>query len=45
MQTKGQREGQVKKGHRMKILHECRVTPVIWVIWDTKFDGDIRFQI
>ena len=29
----------------MKTLHECRETHVLWAIWDTEFDGDIRFLI
>ena len=26
-----------------EMLHECRVTNVLWVIWDVEFDGDIHF--
>ena len=29
----------------MKILHECRVTHVLYVIWEVEFDGDTHFYI
>ena len=38
--SKGQGQGQVKKGHQMKMLHDCHVTHVLRVIWD---DGGIHF--
>ena len=25
------------------MLSKCRVTHVLWVIWDAEFDGDIHF--
>ena len=28
----------------MKIMHERRVTPVLWDIWDEEFDDDVRCQ-
>ena len=34
---------QVKSGHRMKMLHGVRVTRVLLVTWDVKFDGVIHF--
>ena len=38
--SKGQ--GQVKQGHQMKMLHERRVTHVLWATWDIAFDGGIH---
>ena len=26
-----------------EMLHECRVTHVVWVIWDVEFDSGIHF--
>ena len=28
----------------MKILHECHVTHVLWVIWDAEFDSGFIFK-
>ena len=42
---KGQGQGQVNLGHHIKMLHECRATRVLWVIWDAEFDGDIISKI
>ena len=29
----------------MKMLHECRATHVLLVIWYAEFDGDIDFYV
>ena len=29
----------------MKMLHECRATHALWVIWDAEIDGDIHFEV
>ena len=41
--SKGQRQGQLKKVHQMKMLHENRATHA--VILDAEFDGDIHLKI
>ena len=41
--SKGQ--GQVKHGHQMKMLRECRTAHVLWVIWDVEFTGGITFLL
>ena len=38
-----QRQGQIKLGHQVKMLRECRTAYVLWVIWDAEFDDDIYF--
>ena len=40
---KGQGQGQVKQGHQMKMLHVCRATHVLLVIWNAEYDGGIHF--
>ena len=45
MLSTGQDQGQVRWGHRMKIWDDCRVTRVLWVIWDVEFDGDTHCHI
>ena len=35
------RSGQI--GRQMKMLHECRASHVLWVIWDIEVDGGIHF--
>ena len=40
---KGQGKVQVKYGHQMKILHRCRATHAVGVIWDVEYDGIIYF--
>ena len=45
MLSTGQGQGQVKLGHRTKILHNCRVTQVLQVTRDVEFDGDTHFHI
>ena len=32
-----------KKKITNEMPHECRVTHVLWVIWDEEFDGGIHF--
>ena len=39
----GRGQGQVKQGHQINMLHECRATHVLLVIWDVSFDSDIHF--
>ena len=39
--SKGQ--GQVKKGHQMKILDDSRAIRVLLVTWDKECDDDIHF--
>ena len=41
----GQGQGQAKWGRRMKMWHECRVTPDLRVIWDVEYDGNTHFHI
>ena len=43
MVSKGQGQVQVKLGHQMKMLNDCRATHVLWVIMDAEYDGGISF--
>ena len=41
--SKSQGYGQIINKVTNEILHECRMTHVLWVICDVEFDGSIPF--
>ena len=43
--SKGQDQCQVKSGHQIKMLHECRAAQVLSDIWELQFNGSIYFLI
>ena len=43
--SKGQDQCQVKSGHQMKMLHECRAAHVLSDTWELQFNGGIYFLI
>ena len=45
MLSKGQGQCQVKSGHQMKMMHECRAAHVLSDIWELQFNGGIYFLI